>query len=100
MDPMYEHRVVRDVAMADVLRSDSTDTTDGLGYCLGGVAALLVGFFICGIPCGLLALRLGNEGIKRGATTFGRVVKVGGWVETIGTTLVLGATLAAAASLR
>jgi hypothetical protein len=97
---MYEHRVVREAAMPDVLRSNSTDTSDGLGYCLGGMAALLVGFFIFGIPCGLLAIRLGNEGIKRGATTFGPVVKVGGWVETLGTTLVLGATLAAAASLR
>ena len=51
--------------------------------CVWGAIALGMGLFVLGIPCGLLAIYLGSAGVKQGATTFGTVVKVGGWAELI-----------------
>ncbi|MFQ5859849.1 MAG: hypothetical protein ACE5LU_30000 [Anaerolineae bacterium] len=68
--------------MAEKAHPEPT-TNDGIGYCVGGVVALIVGYFALGIVMGLLAVHLGNRGIEHGATTFGTIVKVGGWLETI-----------------
>ena len=100
MDTTQQSSTARDVAMQDVLRSASTRTSNGIGYCVGGMAALLVGNFVFGIPCGLLAIHLGSEGIKRGATTFGTVVKLGGWAEIVLTAIGVIATVTAAHGVR
>ena len=68
--------------------------------CVWGRIALGVGIFAFGIPCGLLALYLGSEGIKRGAPTFGTVVKLGGWAEIILTAIGVIATVTAAHGVR
>jgi hypothetical protein len=75
-------------------------TQNGIGYCVGGLAALLVGLVAFGLLCGPLAIYLGREGSKRGATTFGTVVKVGGWAETLVTALSVLALLGAPPGLR
>ena len=49
-------------------------------HLLNGVIALIVGLFAFGIFMGLLAVQLGNKGIEHGATTFGKIVKVAGWL--------------------
>jgi hypothetical protein len=75
-------------------------TESGTGYCVGGVVALVVGFFFFGIICGPLAIYLGSVGIKRGATTFGTVVKYCGWAE-IGLSIIgIIAMVAAHAGMR
>ena len=75
-------------------------TISGSRHCVGGVIALGVGIFAFGIPCGLLALYLGSEGIKRGATTFGTVVKLGGWAEIVLTAIGVIATVTATHGVR
>lgn len=57
------------------------------------------GLFVFGIPCGLIAAHLGSEGIKHGMTTFGTVVKVGGWAEVILTALGIVAMIAGHSSV-
>ncbi len=73
-------------------------TNNGIAYCVGGVLALIVGIFMLGIPCGVTAIYLGNQGIKHGATTFGKIVNVSGWIETVGTALGIVAMIAAQSS--
>lgn len=73
--------------MEEAVYPKSTSANDGISYCVWGVVALVMGVFIFGIPCGLLAAHLGSEGIKHEAVTFGTVVKVGGWTEVIITAL-------------
>ncbi len=73
----------------------STSNTGGIGYCWAGVAALVVGIFVLAIPMGILAIYLGSEGIKRGATVFGMIVKVGGWAEIVLTAIGILAMIAA-----
>ena len=73
--------------MEHAASSEAIGANDGINYCMWGVAALVVGLLIFGIPCGLLAAHLGGEGVKHGATTFGAIVKLGGWAEVIMTIL-------------
>ena len=80
--------------MEEAVYPKSTTANDGISYCVWGMVALIVGLFIFGIPCGLLATHLGSEGIKHEAVTFGTVVKVGGWAEVIITALGIVAMMA------
>jgi hypothetical protein len=52
--------------------------SNGLGYCWGAVAFLVVGFFAFAVPCGFIAYSLSKEAIKRGATNFGTIMK---WIS-------------------
>lgn len=54
----------------ETVYSKATSTSEGVSYCLWGVVALIVGLFIFGIPCGLLATHLGKEGVNHGSSTF------------------------------
>ncbi|MDZ7292891.1 MAG: hypothetical protein ONB44_24125 [candidate division KSB1 bacterium] len=65
--------------------SETLSPSNGIGYCIGGSVALIVGLFVFGIPCGLLAISLGKKGIAHGANVFGAIVKVGGWIEVVAT---------------
>jgi hypothetical protein len=65
------------------VRSEPVSANDGIGYCVGGLVALIVGYFAFGLLMGPLAIHLGNQGIEHGATTFGKMVKVAGWAETL-----------------
>jgi hypothetical protein len=74
--------------------STLTSANNASAYCVGGVAAVIVGLLILGIPCSLLAIFLGREGYKRGAQTFGKVVVGLGAAELILTTLMFVAIVA------
>lgn len=69
------------------------DTDRAHAYCAYGVIALIVGWFILGIPCGLLAAHWGQAAIDHGARGFGAFVRVCGWIEValsvIGIVLIL-----------
>jgi hypothetical protein len=76
------------------ITADSRSTSSGVGYCVWGVIALIVGIFFAGIPLGLAAAHLGNEGINYGSMTFGKAVRAAGWIEVIVTIIGLVAMLA------
>lgn len=63
------------------------NTNNATAYCVGGLAAVIVGLVILGIPLSALAIYLGREGRKRGAQTFGMVVLCLGALELVVTTL-------------
>ena len=52
-----------------------------IAFIVGGLLALIVGIFVFGIPCSLLAIHLGKAGISHGATTFGTVTSWIGGVD-------------------
>jgi len=79
---------------------EKSKVNDGVSYCVWGVVALIVGLFILGIPCGVTAIYLGNQGIKNGATMFGRIVNVSGWVEVVVTALGVLAMISQSSGVR
>jgi hypothetical protein len=79
--------------MDSQLQMSPGQAVSGIRHCVWGVMALVVGIFVFGIPCGLLAIRLGSVGATHGAPTFGTVVKLGGWTEIILTAIGLVAMI-------
>ena len=66
-----------------VIGGSGTQDRGGVGACLAGVAALLVGLFVLGGPAGLAAIAFGRRGVAQGSPAFGRTVQVLGWLELV-----------------
>ncbi len=59
------------------------NSDDGSLYYVGGFLALMVGLKVAGIICGPLAIYLGSQAVKHDEPTIGKIVIVGGWIETV-----------------
>lgn len=63
-------------APAQASAAPATTDSGGMTYGLGALGVLVVGWFVLGIPCALLAFHLSNQAIKRGSAGFGTLMKV------------------------
>lgn len=81
VEQVNEYTLSMNESLPNSITTARTSTNNNASaYWIGGIIALVVGWFVLGIPCSLLAIHLGGKAIEHGAKTAGKIVRWSGWV--------------------